>query len=610
MIRHIYKVVVAWLILTVSVIAQAQALSAFAPPSQHDIAEINFTENTSTSLDTDWLFYQGQFITAPSPVVRPQVCQLPVSFKNLTGSNMGYGTFIGHFKIPKEFIGRRIAIHIPAQYGAYRVYMNGDFILRLGKVSTTAAGQVTKRAPQIGYFVPESQYFTLSIQVSNYSTLHGGLERPLRIGTASTINRQYQQIMMSISMVSGMVLGIGCFTILFSVFRGSKERNSRSIFTFGLFIVFLALHNLFNAPYAYSVFTSIDWLWGMRLQYLFTFLAILFFLSYMYLFNQRYLHRYVYYIAVAFLLFNCMVTLFTQPEIFERVALYSAIFCWVIGGNFIYGFYQTLRQKLPYSRLTLYAVVFLCLTFLNDYLLLINVIETTNLLFISTSLYALLTMFQQSRNYAHHTYQTEQLNIRLKELNSSLDQKVKERTRQLYELNTRLEDQMNIDALTGAFNRRALNEKIQKHFSHLHQDSQQSLIFSMLDVDYFKNYNDYYGHLKGDEILQSLVKVIQKELPESAYLARYGGEEFAILLKNVTIQVASAYLENVLRKVREQQFEHLNRGDHKTYVTVSIGVAWMDDQQRYTDIHELMKAADVQLYAAKQAGRDQLKMAE
>ena len=596
--------------MTSPVFAQTVAPLPVQQSIQSRISEIHFTENHSSRLPQDWLFYPKQFITEPSTVLTPQAVQLPASFKTLTGSNSGYGTFIGHFKIPAEFIGRRIAIHIPAEYGAYRIYIDGKFILRHGEIAKTAAEQKTERAPRIGYFVPETEYFTMSIQASNYAHLHGGIERPLYIGTAGTINRQYQQLMMSISMVCGLVLGVGFFTILFSIFRGSKERNSKSIFVFGLFIIFLALHNFFSAPYAYSIVSNIGWLWGTRLEYLFTFLAILFFLSYMHLFNQRYLHRLIYSIAAGLLLLNCIVTLFTEPEIFQRLALYSAIFGLVVVANFIYGFYQTLHHQEDYSRLTFYAVIFLCLTFLNDYLLLINVIESVHLSFVSTSLYALIIMFQQSQNYAHQTYATEQLNINLQELNSSLDQKVKARTQQLHELNAMLEHQINIDALTGAFNRRALNTEIQQQFLHCQQHLQSTLVFAMLDVDYFKNYNDYYGHLKGDEILQNLVKVIQSALPESAYLARYGGEEFAILLSDVPVQAALQLLEKVLHKIREQQFEHLNRADDKSYVTVSMGVAWMDRAYRYPDIHELMKAADAQLYVAKQAGRDQLKMTQ
>ena len=80
-------------------------------------------------------------------------------------------------------------------------------------------------------------------------------------------------------------------------------------------IVFLALHNLFAAPYAYTAFTDINWIWGLRLQYLFSFLAILFFLSYMFLFNQRYLHRWVYCAALLLIAINLVAALWAPPMV-------------------------------------------------------------------------------------------------------------------------------------------------------------------------------------------------------------------------------------------------------------------------------------------------------
>lgn len=582
-----------------------------APPSfyqQHSeyINSVDFTEDSSVPLQGQWLFYPQQFLTESSAVLAPRVVSLPASFKELTGSNQNYGTFVGYFKMPKAFIGRRIAIKIPNQYGAYRVYLNGDLLVRLGEVGKTPAAQVTENAPRIAYFVAENEYFTLSIQASNFSALHGGIENPMRIGVAQVINRQFQQLMMSIAMVCGAVLGIGLFTILFAVFRGSKQRNSKSIFVFGIFIVFLALHNMFSAPYAYTAFTNISWLWGTRLEYLFTYCAILFFISYIHLLNRRYLHPLNYQTAMLLLALNIAVTLVSAPEIFEPLALYSSAFSLSVLANFAYGFYQTLKHGEAYSALNLCAVIFLCVTFLNDFLLMMNWIDSVNLSFISTSLYALLIMFQQSRNYAYHTYYTEQLNNTLMELNSLLDQKVKARTEQLHELNAKLEHQVKIDALTGAYNRRALNDEIQQRFAETLRQHHGTLIFAMLDVDYFKNYNDYYGHLKGDEILQQLVQVISARLPPSAFLARYGGEEFAIVMQNVPFPAAAELLDAVLDAVRRQRFEHCHRQDAKAYVTISMGVACMHRQQRYADIHALMKSADAQLYAAKQAGRDRL----
>lgn len=607
----VFLLIVVFLFGQTSVYAQYEtAPVSFYQQHLSTVNEVNFSEDESTPLQGQWLFYPKQFLTgtSPAPVFIPKVINLPASFKELTGSNENYGTFVGYFKIPKEFIGRRIGIKIPNQYGAYRVYLNGDFLVRVGEIGKSSAEHVTENAPRIAYFVAENEYFTLAIQASSFSSLHGGLENPMHIGVAKVINRQFQQLMMSIAMVCGAVLGIGLFTILFAVFRGSKVRNSPSIFVFGIFIVFLALHNLFSAPYAYTVFTDINWLWGTRLEYLFTYFAILFFISYIYLLSPRYLHRLIYQIAMLLLTLNISVTLVSVPEVFARLALYCSPFGLVVLINFAYGFYLTLKHHETYSVLNLCAVIFLCITFLNDFLLMMNWIDTVNLSFISTSVYALLIMLQQSRNYAYQTYHTEQLNNNLMELNRLLDQKVQSRTEQLHALNAKLEHQVQTDALTGAYNRRALNAEIQVRFLETQRQHQGTLIFAMLDVDYFKNYNDYYGHLKGDDILRNLVQVISDNLPSSAFLARYGGEEFAVVMQNVPFQVSVELMNTVLDAIRQQGFEHHNRQDHKNFVTVSVGMAFMDRQHRYIDIHALMKAADVKLYEAKHSGRDQLKV--
>lgn len=588
---------------------QVWALYEAAPESyylhQKSLNDVEFTENSSIPLKGTWQYYPEQFITQPSSVLKSDTVSLPASFKDITGTNQTYGTFVGHFKIPKQFVGRRIAIFIPNQYGAYRLYLNGDFVLRMGKVGKNESSHQTENTPKIAFFVVEKEYFTIAIQASNFNHLHGGLENPMRIGVGTTISRQFQQLMMSIGLVCGAVLGVGIFTLMFSVFQQAIGRGSIRVFVFGIFILFLALHNLFSAPYAYTTFTNVSWLWGVRLEYLFTYLAVVFFISYMFLLNRRYLHPVVYGLAMLILSIDMVVTLFTVPEFFQRFAFYSSLISPIVILNFAHGFYLTMKSKEQYSSINLWAVILLCVTFLHDFLLSLNFIDSFNLSFISTSFYALLIMFQQSKNYAHYTHHIQQLNHNLFELNRSLDQKVQERTSQLHQLNEQLERQIQIDALTGAFNRRALNAEIQRLFTLTKNHSTSALAFAMLDVDYFKNYNDYYGHLKGDVILQDLVKVIQSALPPSAYVARYGGEEFAIVLHNVPGEVVLNVLQQVLNAVRNSQFEHLNRPDQKQYVTLSMGVAWMDRHHQYADIHELMKAADVQLYAAKDAGRDQ-----
>jgi len=137
---------------------------------------------------------------------------------------------------------------------------------------------------------------------------------------------------------------------------------------------------------------------------------------------------------------------------------------------------------------------------------------------------------------------TELLNKQLLRLNKELDQKVQDRTRDITLLNEKLAQQVRLDSLTGAYNRFALNEQLQQQYEHAIA-KQTLLAVYMIDVDYFKNYNDYYGHLKGDYILKTLVQTIQQILPENGFLARYGGEKFAVLLADISSQEAEAFAE-------------------------------------------------------------------
>ena len=609
-----HKRALLFLILLCNVLTPPCVLAQYesAPKSYYQHEEllnyVQFTEDQTSILTGRWLFYPQQLIQEPSAVLASNTVELPASFKDLVGNTNTFGTFIGHFQIPKEFLGRRIAIWIPNQYGAYRVFLNGDPLVRVGTVGADASHHETENAPRIAYFVPESEYFTLTIQASSFQSLQGGLKNPMKIGLGRTIEQEYQRLMMSIAMISGAVLGVGLFTLMFSSFSlaNGGNTNTKRIFIFGIFIVFLALHNLFSPPYAYTTFLNLSWSWGIRLEYLFSFIAILFFLSYMFLLSSRYLHRWVYSAAMLLLSFNIGVTLWAEPTIFQQLAFYSSFFFVLILANFAYGFYQTLRSGEHYSKINFWAVIILCGTFIHDFLLMLNLVNSIHLSFISTSVYALLIMFQQARNYAYHNLRIERLNQKLIHLNNSLDLKVQERTEQLSLLNEKLEIQIKTDALTGVYNRRALNEEIQRLYFETLQSKRHIVVFAMLDVDYFKKYNDHYGHLKGDQILRNLVKVLQNTLPKNAFVARYGGEEFAILLHDIPHPAIAPLMQKVLQAVRDADFEHVAREDHKQYVTLSMGVAWMTREQAYTHVDDFMKAADANLYQAKHAGRDQV----
>ena len=161
----------------------------------------------------------------------------------------------------------------------------------------------------------------------------------------------------------------------------------------------------------------------------------------------------------------------------------------------------------------------------------------------------------------------------------------------------RLESIANQDALTGTANRRALNA----YLAALWQQK-TPLALMMIDVDYFKRYNDRYGHQAGDECLSSVAQVLKMAVrAEGDLVARYGGEEFVVVLPGVSLAHATAIAERIQQKIREAGLPHAASAV-ASEVTVSIGIVASDGT---VPIETLIARADSALYQAKNKGRNQ-----
>lgn len=152
------------------------------------------------------------------------------------------------------------------------------------------------------------------------------------------------------------------------------------------------------------------------------------------------------------------------------------------------------------------------------------------------------------------------------------------------------------DALTGVFNRRYFQQRLAEQLQ-LAQRIGESLALIMLDIDYFKQVNDTYGHEVGDEVLKELCRRLGQRLRRSDVLCRIGGEEFVVLCPGSQAHQAHELAESLWQVVREQPFATVGQ------VTASFGVtSW----QNGDDADSLLRRADEGVYAAKQAGRDRV----
>ncbi|WP_198306034.1 diguanylate cyclase domain-containing protein [Arcobacter vandammei] len=174
--------------------------------------------------------------------------------------------------------------------------------------------------------------------------------------------------------------------------------------------------------------------------------------------------------------------------------------------------------------------------------------------------------------------------------------------------NDMLEKLSMYDGLTNIKNRRYFDETFKKTFSEIKRDK-KSLAVLMIDIDFFKPYNDNYGHGQGDETLRKVAKALEKTIKRASdFVARYGGEEFVILLKDINKDGVEAVANNLLNAVRELKITH-EFSKIENYVTVSIGASFYNSNSDVTKLELLLKA-DEALYNVKNSGRNNFAILE
>jgi diguanylate cyclase (GGDEF)-like protein len=186
----------------------------------------------------------------------------------------------------------------------------------------------------------------------------------------------------------------------------------------------------------------------------------------------------------------------------------------------------------------------------------------------------------------------------------NMEQLVKERTEELNQARKHAEEQARTDQLTGLPNRRSFIEYSDIELSKVKR-TKRNLTAIMMDIDKFKNVNDTYGHAIGDDVIRALAGLLKSDLRASDFSARMGGEEFVVLLSDTDASTGKKIAEELRQKIEKIEVPVLYE---KIGFTSSFGVAQFSDE--YSDIDDLLAAADKALYAAKEGGRNRVVVAQ
>jgi diguanylate cyclase (GGDEF)-like protein len=172
----------------------------------------------------------------------------------------------------------------------------------------------------------------------------------------------------------------------------------------------------------------------------------------------------------------------------------------------------------------------------------------------------------------------------------------------LLKSNLELEDKVHLDALTGIYNRWFLEDNF-KHIIKSLSRARADLCIMMIDVDFFKRFNDIYGHTRGDDCLKAIAKTLFRTVERNDdFEVRYGGEEFVVILPYTGEEGAESIAVKLLESVRALRIPH-EQSDAADHVTISIGVTAVNVVYGHNYM-DYIRHADEALYISKQTGRN------
>ena len=190
-------------------------------------------------------------------------------------------------------------------------------------------------------------------------------------------------------------------------------------------------------------------------------------------------------------------------------------------------------------------------------------------------------------------------NITLVLQNNDYAVNLENKTQELEVANKKLEEMANRDGLTGAFNKAFMHKKLDEVFNGNRRQS----ALAIMDIDYFKNYNDKNGHMEGDNLLKALSKLLSESLREKDMLFRFGGEEFVILFSETSSEDVCMVAERIRQKVADYVFPYEEKQPNGN-LTISVGVAFCPTDA--IEKQKMLEIADERLYKAKSGGRNRV----
>ena len=628
------KALIVIIIITLPLLGGCSGLKSYPYPKAEtgiiDLTQLQF-ENDVVLLDGQWEFNWNRLLRpGEAETDMAGYIDVPGSWNKYasnegTYTGDGYATYRLTFLIKED---ERLALKIPRLRTAYKLWVNGELIAAAGSVGIDRDTVIPQYLTKVSFFDAHQGENEILIQVSNFHHRIGGMTESLKLGGESQIiDLKLKSIVFEFT-IFGSLICIGTYHIVLFFFRRKKDSSTMY---FGLFCILIGIRTMFGGEcFFFYLFPEFSWEITHKILTLTYYLGVPIMLMFFVSIFPEYFNRYIVKTAQIIGGIFALIVILTPARFFTVSNFLYQIWSICVIIYIMSVFAKILINKEDDSWFIGLGVLALLISSINDIVFFSPWMNNNELVFLRTFLkignltsigqfiFASINSFLILKRFSDSLEKEEVMIAKLTEINTHLDELVFQRTKDLAESNQKIENQnlelerknralMRLsfkDPLTGVWNRRKYNHMIEREWRRCIR-YQRPIALLFLDIDYFKGFNDFYGHMAGDECLTKIGKVLKNSLSRSTdMVARYGGEEFIVLLSEAGKEDAIKTAEMLRQKIEDLKIPH--EKSPLSYVTVSIGCTFSvpDINSAY---HNLFTTADKALYQAKDAGRNQVK---
>ncbi|QOX61966.1 diguanylate cyclase [Anoxybacterium hadale] len=565
-----------------------------------DLRDWSFEKDGMVTLKGEWTFYFNQFLThsdfMSGNCPKPILVQVPSTRKSMAESkpfneNQYYGTLRLVVKLPDQWKPYGLKTNIILT--SYQLYIDGRLSGEVGKVGTSRENSKPYYNILTTYFNPEQNEVELIYHTSDFWAQDSVITAP-KLGLAQQISREQQIGLGRDLFLFGMLLIMGIYHVGLYFMR---SKDPAPLY-FAVFCLLFSLRMLLVGERFLPSRLELDFFLYGRVAYLCVFIGFTALCGFLYYTLEGLFPRWFLKAGTALGLVFGILMLWIPYYLADRMLMVYAAAGFALMGYSIIRLAVGVLRSYPFAQTVLLGFAMLGITFINDFVYQITLSNTPSLIPLGVIVFTFTQAYTLSARFSSAFTDAERLSVEnqtilqeLKLMNSNLESLVEERTSDLQKAFKEMEAMSKTDYLTKLPNRRFALAKIEQL-----KEAGKSFCIGLADIDYFKEINDRYGHMKGDEILIQIAGILQHSVGDSGFAGRWGGEEFLLLLEINELKAIQEKAESIRRSVEDYRYS-----DIEEHITITIGICLYAEDM---SVSTMIAKADQYLYQGKAAGRN------